>query len=261
MTGSQDISTSGDTLKGVNKAFEIVESLQELDGARVSELADHLDIPTSTTHIHLKTLHEAGYVTRDGEEYRLGLRFLEHGGYERRQLDIYRAAKQQINELAAQTNEAANLGVEEHGQRVLVYKSEVPDDAVYDNAATGERTNLHWTALGKSILAQYDEERVRDIVDRYGLPQATSETITDVDELLAECKRIRERGYAIEDEERRKGILAVGAPVFDSSSGDVVGSVCVSGPKTRMTDSGVRQEVLDAVQNSANVIELRYNHY
>lgn len=263
MPASGDDQSKSGTIQGVTKAFNIIGTLQELDGARVNELADHMGLPTSTAHVYLKTLREAGYVKKQGQAYRLSLRFLEHGGFERRQMDIYRAAKFRINELAEETNEAANLGVEEDGQRVLIYKSEAPDDAVYDNAATGERTNMHWTALGKSLLAHLDEARIHEIVDQHGLPRATDQTITTREELLAECERIRDRGYAIEDEERRKGILAVGAAVFDSETNDVVGSICVSGPKTRMIngDGEVRSDVVEAVQNTANVTELRYNHY
>ncbi|MFC6864036.1 IclR family transcriptional regulator [Halomicroarcula sp. GCM10025817] len=256
-----DQRTSTNTLQGVEKAFTVVTALQELDGAGVSELADYLEIPPSTAQVHLNTLHQAGYVLKDDGTYRLSLKFLKHGSYARRQLGLYRAAKRHIDELAEETGEAANLGVAQRGKRVLVYKSESPAKAVYDNAPTGEQTHLHWTALGKALLSVMPDERVDAIVDEHGLPRANEHTITDREALHEELHRTRERGYSVEDQDRRKGILAVGVPIVDDATGNVVGAVCVSGPRTRLWDDGVADDIVEAVQNAANVIELRYNHY
>jgi DNA-binding IclR family transcriptional regulator len=252
---------SRNTLGGVEKAFDVVAALQELDGAGVTEVADHLGLPPSTAQVHLNTLRETGYAVRDGTDYRLGLKFLNHGSHARRRLDLYHAAKSHIDDLAEETGEAANLGVEENGRRVLVYKSESPAEAVYDNAPTGELTHMHWTALGKALLSEMPRDRVEEIVAAHGLPRANEHTITDREELFAELEASRERGYSVEDQERRKGILAVGVPVVDERSGAVAGAVCVSGPRSRLLDDGVDDAVVQAVRNVANVVELRYNHY
>lgn len=247
------------TINAVENAFDIVEALQTLDGARLTELADHLDVPRSTAHIYLKTLEETEYVTREGDVYRVGLRFLEHGGYARRQSRLYRAAKEEVENLAERTGEAANLGVEEYGWRVLLYKARV-GGAVSDNATTGERTYLHQTALGKVLLAFLSPERRDEIVDEHGLPAATDRTITDPAELTEEMRLTHERGYSIEDEEHRVGILAVGVPIQDRETDRVVGAVCLTGPKTRLEER-LEDDLVDEVKSAANVVELRYNHH
>ena len=252
---------SENTLEGVEKTFEIIAAVQELDSVGVTELADHLDIPPSTTQIHLNTLRNGGYVIKQDGQYKIGLKFLEHGGYARRRIDLYRAAKSHVNDLAEETGEAANLGVEENGQRVLVYKSESPSDAIYDNAPTGERTHLHWTALGKALLSRMPDERIERIVDTHGLPAKTEHTITDRDSLFEEVEQIRQRGYSIEDQDRRNGILAIGVPIIEEGSGAVAGAICVSGPRSRFWDGGIDPDIVDAVENTANVVQLQYNHY
>lgn len=252
---------SENTLEGVEKSFEIIAAIQNLGSVGVTELADHLGIPASTTQIHLNTLRNGGYVIKDEGEYRLGLKFLEHGGYARRRIDLYRAAKSHINGLAEETGEAANLGVAENGRRVLIYKSESPSDAIYDNAPTGERTHLHWTALGKALLSGMPDERIERIVDRHGLPAKTEHTITEEDRLFEEIATIRRRGYSIEDQDRRKGILAVGVPIDEEGADGVAGAICVSGPRSRFWDDGIDPEIVDAVENTANVVQLQYNHY
>ncbi|WP_049987092.1 IclR family transcriptional regulator [Halobellus rufus] len=249
------------TLAGVEKTFDVIAAVQELGRVRVTELADHLDIPPSTAQVHLNTLRKCGYVIKDDGKYKIGLRFLEHGGYARRQLDLYRAAKTHINDLAEQTGEAANLGVEENGERVLIYKSESPNDAIYDNAPTGERTHLHWTALGKALLAELPDTRIETIVESHGLPAKTPHTITDREALFEEIEAIRKRGYSIEDQDRRKGILAIGVPIIEEQTDSVAGAICVSGPRSRFWDDGIDKSLLDAVKNTANIVELQYNHY
>ncbi|MBX0297053.1 IclR family transcriptional regulator [Haloarcula nitratireducens] len=253
--------TTENTLAAVEKAFNIITTIQKIGPVQVTELAEYLGIPDSTAQVHLNTLKTQGYVRKEGGKYDLSLKFLDHGGYVRRRQRVYRAAKQHINSLAEEVGEAANLGVEENGQRVLVYKSEVPEGAIYDNAPTGERTHLHWTALGKALLSELPSKRVHEIIDEYGLPSKTEHTITDREALIEELEVTRERGYSIEDEDRRKGITAIGVPIMGENSNKPVGAVCVSGPRSRLWNDGIEPELVEAVQNTVNVIELQYNYY
>lgn len=244
----------------VETSLEIVEALEEFGGAGVSRVASHLDLPTSTVHIHLKTLHELGYVIKDGTEYSVGLRFLERGGIQRKRRAIYEVARQEVDKLSRETGEVANLGVEEGGKRVLLYTAE-PEEGIFDNSPVGQFTHMHWTSLGKSMLAHQSDERIREIVDRHGLPRGTDNTITDFGELMEEVATIREQGYAVEDEERREGICSLGIPIMDESQQWAVASISVSGPKNRITPSRIQDELLEQVRETANVVELRKNHY
>lgn len=258
MPASQDTEHGGTTLSSVAKSFDIIECLAGVEDAGVAELASELDLAKSTLHAHLKTLEQTGYVVNEGGIYRLSLRFLQHGGAVRNRDRLFRTAKHEVDKLATQTGEVASLGVSENGLRVLLYKSEEPD-AIHDNAPVGEYTNMHWTALGKAILAHLPEARVRDIIERHGLPRANEHTITDEDELFEELEVVRQRGYSVEDQDRRQGVLTIGAPIMDRGVDEVIASVSVSGPKSRMDER--HDEVVDAVQSAANVIELRYSHY
>lgn len=244
----------------VVRAFTIVESLQELDGCGVSELAEHLDIPKSTAHVYLKTLHEIGYVEKGGDRYQLGLRFLERGGHIRKNIDIYQVARSHLDDLSRETGEVANLAIEENGWRVLLYTSE-PPEGVFDNSPVGQFTHMHWTALGKALLAYLPENRVEEIVAQHGLPKATDQTITDRDALFDALARIRDRGYSIEDEDRREGIKSIGVPVRDTDDNSVVAAISISGPKRRIGEESIDDALLETVQSTVNVIELKYQHY
>lgn len=250
---------TGQTLQGVGRAFKIIRFLSRSGQSTVTDVANQFDIPTSTAHIHLKTMYEAGYLHRSSDaSYRLSLRFLEHGAVVRRRFEIYGGAHQEVRSIANETGEVASLGVEEDGKRVLLYKSE-GGDAVYDDAVTGEFTHLHWVSLGKAILAYLPEDRVKEIVENHGLPGATEHTITDVDELHRELEQVREDGYAVEDEEHRENIRAVSVPI--RREGEPLGAISVSGPKSRFDDTRIEEDLVETLQDRANVIELRLKHY
>lgn len=240
--------------------FEIVEGLQDLDGAGVSELADHLDRPKSTVHIYLATLADMDYVIKGDDRYRLSLRFLELGGQTRKRMNIFEAARPQIDSLSLETGEVANFAIEEQGQRVLLYSSE-PLEGVFDNSPTGQYTHMHWTALGKALLSRLPHKRVEEIIEEHGLPRATDNTITDPDALFEELESIRERGYSVEDEERREGIKAIAVPLRHNAESDPVAAVSISGPKRRIGHESIDQSLLEALRDTVNVIELEYKHY
>lgn len=102
---------------------------------------------------------------------------------------------------------------------------------------------------------------IRNIVDRHGLPAATENTITDVDELVAEVDTIRSQGYSIEDEERVTGVKSVAVPVADDENKAGNSAISIAGPKHRFSDERIEDELLPELRNAANVIELQYKHY
>jgi DNA-binding IclR family transcriptional regulator len=248
---------SGKTIKAVERAFSIIQCLRESGGMTVSEVSEACDLPTSTAHLHLKTLTSIGYIVKNENEYRPGFRFLRDGIELRQQSHIYSISRDEVDSLATTTGEVANLGIEEDGQRVLLYQSE-GTEAVYDNTPAGEYTNMHWTALGKAILAHLSDNYAQEIIDMYGLPAQTAQTITDQDTLETELERIRTQKYAIENEERRDGIRSTAVPIV--VDGDVVGALSLTGPKNRFTDQRIEQELSSLLQESANIIEVKYEY-
>lgn len=253
---------SSRSIDSVETSIAIVEYLRDNGPARLSSIAGGVNRSNSTVHAHLQTLRDHDYVVREGERYTLGLAYLQVGGLRRQRLKVYRAGKREIDKLAEETQEASHLAVPQHGRRVILYKSEI-GDAVYDNTPTGEFTNMHWTATGKAILSHLPRNAVTEIIEAHGLPRATDQTITDPDELFDHLEIVRERGYAVEREERRTGVVAVAVPIFDTREDEVVAAVSVSGPRQRLltADEAVEQTILDTLRNRANVMELRYNHY
>jgi DNA-binding IclR family transcriptional regulator len=246
------------TVGATETTLRVLETLKGLDGAGVTEVADRLDLPKSTVHNHVSTLLKNEYVVKEGSTYRVGLQFLEFGEYIRNRMPIYEAARPEVEQLAEETGELANLLVEEHGKGVYLCRAK-GGQAVRLDTYAGMRVHLHCTALGKAILAHLPEERVREIVDTHGLPARTETTITDEGALMAELEGIRERGFAYDEGERLAGLRCVAAPIRNLE-GNALGAISVSGPTSRMKGDRFDEEIPEALTSAANVIELNLNY-
>lgn len=245
-------------VKSAKTTMAMVRQLQSMGGATLTELAREIDMPTSTVHNYLKTLEEEEYVVEEDSTYHVGLQFLEHGAHARDQQKLYRTAKPEIDKLADETGELGNLLVEEHGRGVYLHRVR-GDDAVRVQATVGTRVFLHSTGLGKVILAHMSEERKDTVLDRHGLPERTPQTITDRAELEERLEQIRERGYAIDDEERIKGLRCVAVPILDNDGG-IVGAASVAGPTNRLCGDRLEETLPEKLLEVGNVIELNYTH-
>lgn len=246
------------TVQATKTSIELLEALNELGGAGVTELADELNLPKSTVHNHLNTLCETEYIVREGDTYHVSLRFLELGEHSRNRLQIYETARPEVSDMAEQTGELANLAVEEYGRGVYLHLAEA-ERAVQLDTYAGMRVHLHCTALGKSILAHLPDERVEEILDTHGLPERTPNTITNRDELLDQLEEIRERGYAYDHQERLQGLRCVAAPITTPNTG-VVGALSLAGPTSRMKGDRFHEEIPQRLLDAVNVIELNMTY-
>lgn len=245
-------------VKAVRVTFEIINLVREWNGAGVSEIANHLDKPTSTVHDHLQTLVSEEYLVKENGQYRIGARFLELGEQARSRRKLYHLARPQVDKLAAKTGNHSNFMMEEHGRGIFLYKSK-GEDAVRLDTHAGMRVYLQTTALGKAILAHRSRNEVEAILDRHGLLAVTENTITDRDRLFTELEQIKERGYAIDDEERVQGMRCIAAPIT-TNEGRALGAVSVSGPKSRIQGKYLEDTLPNMVLQSSNVIEVNLTY-
>lgn len=241
-----------DILQTTDISLRLVELITELDGATLAELADEAELAKSTVHNHLKTLAKYGYVSREEDTYHVGLKLYHLGNYARKRNEVYGVAKAVIPELADETKLEADFTVEENGRVVSLYNESTYSDTP-SYLLDSRLFHVHSTASGKAILAEYPEHRVRDILDRWGLPAQTDHTITSANEFLDELERVRSRGYATNFEEAIEGMWAVSMPV-KTPLGEVCGSINVCGP-TYVHDESRERATVDAMTEKVDVFE------
>ncbi|WP_336361461.1 IclR family transcriptional regulator [Haladaptatus sp. ZSTT2] len=250
--------STGVPVKTTKKSFEVIDQLVALEKASLNELTETLDMPKGTLHGHLKTLCELGMVINDRGTYRPSMRFLNYGTRIRNNNKLFQAARSELNQLSQETGEHATLIIEEQGRGVIYYIVEGNHPTKLITRA-GIRTYLHTNACGKAILADMSRERVEQIIAEQGLPAQTNHTITDRERLFEELERVREQGYATNEDEALKGMKAVGASVQNTED-EVIGAVSVFGPARRIDNTRLTTELSQRIREAANVIEVNYNY-
>lgn len=251
-----------DGVKTTERSFEFVEHIQRRNGATLAELVSEFGLAKSTVYKHLSTLESLGYLAKEGERYHVGLKFHHHGEYARLRKRGYRLAGRTVRELAERTDEEADFVVENGGRTITVYESYHPQNSYRDDlfattsdlSHSGTYYHMHCTAGGKALLAVLSDERVDAIVDRWGLPARTGNTITDRATLREDLSRTRERGYAVADEEYVDGLCAVGVAV-SNPDGSPLGALAMSVPTYRRESEEFRTEAPQVVIDAARELE------
>lgn len=189
------------SVRAVERVCSILNLLQQsVDGVSLLDVAGTTDLPKSSAFRYLWTLEAHRYVERDPETglYRLGLGFL---GMESRQLEVLRErTRPWLEKLRDELVESVNLGILD-GDSVIYLDIVESRRGVRLAARRGDRDPIHSTALGKAIAAHFAESRVREILEHVGMPRRTDNTITDVDDYLAELAKVRRVGYAVDNGE------------------------------------------------------------
>lgn len=250
---------NGDAESGGRKttqtSLSIVDALAELGGGTLTEIADHTGLSPSTLHSHLITLENSEYVVRKEGEYKLGMRLFHLGEQARHRDERFELAKEKAYELANQMNEEVNFSIEEHGRAIVIF-DETPSPSK-EGYQVGRYFYMHGSASGKAMLAAYDQDRVREIIDRWGLPALTANTITDRQELFEELTRTKERGFAVNDQESLEGLQSV-AVVAKEPDGSVFGTLDVSGPPYRLPEY---EDIATRLKSLVNELEADLENY
>jgi DNA-binding IclR family transcriptional regulator len=244
----------GRTIKTANRLIDIFETLKEVKRASLTDLSNHLNMPTSTLHAYLSTLVKQGYLIKDENLYELSLEFFHYGSIVKRNNPLYVHSEKILEQLAKQTGEMGWLAVYENGRGIMLRKSR-GELAVQPYGEVGGKISLHDNAAGKAILSQFSDEKIRRIVDQYGLPARTENTITDFEELIDELEEVRNDRVAFNDCESIKRFRAVASPVETEEKR--AGAIVVAGPKNRMTGDKFWTEYPELISGAANALELK----
>lgn len=238
----------------VERALNILEAAaQRRDGFTNSEISRKLGIPKSSASYILRTLERRGYLRRDEESgrYRLGLKILSLGGDAQVNLDVADVALPFMRALEEKIHMTVHLAVLDQGEAVYIEKVEAPGFFKV-NTWVGRRMFLHSTSVGKCLLAWLPKHEVETVVKQQGLKKRTPKTITSMTRLLADLERVKDEGYAVDDEENSLGARCLGAPVFDVT-GNVVAALGASGTLTQVDEASMPR-LAEAVKETARRI-------
>lgn len=246
------MSDFGKTIAATGTSLEIVHFIKSQNGARLSEISRQLEISKSTAHSHLNTLRSYGYVTKEGEIYHLSLKFFHLGQYTRNRNKRYRLAAEKVQELAEKLNHSVDFDVEIDGRIMTLFHE--ADESAEVGLKAGDYLYVHTSSTGKAILAEHSDERIAEILDQWGMPAETSRTLTNRTALMDELRQVRERGYAVVDQEWLEGLRAVGVAIL-LPDGEPFGALSAGGPMYRLNDEAIENEVGPVLLQAAEELE------
>lgn len=243
------------------RAIAILRLLSTSDTAlTLTAISGALRIPKSSTFEILHTLVDEGMAEIADtalKTFRAGLGLLEVGLHALSQIDLPREARPLLRELNQSTGETAILAIEDKGFMVCLDRVE-GHSVLRTSVKLGARVPMHCTALGKAVLAAYPDAKTLEILKTRRLKRMTSNTIGNIRDLQQELKRIRERGFAIDNQENALNVSCVGAPIY-SDRGRVIAAVSVAAP-TSSVDSKRLHRFGALVQKTALGISRRLGY-
>ncbi len=225
--------------QSVEKTFQIIETMAtDKHPMRLQDISLQTGMPASTVLRLINTLVIAGYINQSSEtlKYSLSLKFLRIGNIASAQISIRDVVRPYLIELSKRCQEASCLAIEEHDSMEVVYIDVVegPDNMLRTMQRIGKRAPMHSTGVGKNMLLNYSPENISRLILKKGLPALTPYTIVTQEALVAELDKVRVQGFAMDNEECEIGARCIAAPIRDYT-GQVIASISISGPTSRMT--------------------------
>lgn len=220
----------------LGKALMVLEAiLDQPQSIGLPDLADRLKMPRQTLHRLLQQLHELGLIVKipGRDRFAIGSRLSKLALGALHSVNQGAPIRATLQKIVSEVGETCHLGVLAGRDYAYVERVEC-DRQPHIYLATGTQLPAYITSGGKAMLAFLDKKSRARTVETMSLRSYTRHTITDREALLAELDMIRERGYAIGDQEYAEGITGVGVPVFDPD-GRVLAGLGMHGPSQRIS--------------------------
>ena len=201
-------------------------------------LAAETGLHSSTAFRILSALAVNGFVTRDTNgKYQLGNKLLRLGSRVHAKTDLRQVARPIMEKLRDEIGESVNLTVRE-GDEVVYIDKATPNRMMHVQQLVGSRAPLHVTAVGKMMLALGGEEECHSYAERTNLPAYTRNTVNTPTKLNDEAVKLRQQGFAYDNEEAEIGVGCIGVLIYDAL-GSIVAGLSISAPIERRRDEWV----------------------
>lgn len=227
-------------VQSLSRALSLLNALSEHNqGLSLSAVAHEVGLPTSTAHRLLTTLQNERYVRFDADHsaWLVGVQAFKAGSAFLRSRDLVATSRPYMRRLMEQCGETVNLAVLDRGEVICLAQTET-HKMMRAIAKPGGRAEIFSSGVGKALLAFMPDSDAAQLLQGISFCQETENTLTNVDDLQRDLDAIKQRGYAIDDEENAIGLRCVAAVIFDENANPMAG-LSVSGPAARITDARI----------------------
>ena len=228
--------------------LEVIASKDQLFSLQA--LSEAIELPKPTLHRMLQQLEGAGLLQRegDGRHYSTGIR-LRHLAENLLLNDSHHGARHAVlRHLVEEIGESCNITALTGNEVVYLDRVETVAPLRF-YLHPGSRVPVHCSASGKVFLAQMTAAQRHRLLAHAPLERYTAKTVTNLNQLELEVKRVGRSGFALDNEEFLPSLLCAAVPVpRDGGRSNLC--VAVQAPITRLTASKARL-LLPALQRAA----------
>lgn len=218
------------------RAFALLERIAAaVEPPTLDELTRASGLPKPTVYRILALLARGGLAARDafGKRYLAGPRLAALSLAVQMRSPANGARHAILARLVEEIGETCNLTMLDGAE--VVYLDRVETSAnVRLHMKAGSRVPLHCTASGKLFLAHLPHAQLRPLLGPGPLKRYTDRTITAIEPLAKELRRIRAADIATDVGEYLVGSVCIAVPVRDAA-GRPCAAIAVHGPAPRMT--------------------------
>lgn len=234
-------------MRSVERILAIFESFTlTRSSLTLQEIADHIELPKSTTFRIVRSLEQAGYLVRlEDQKYCLSFRFTRLSGLVKGTLGVREISRPIMKELAEATNETVSIHTVSGRNRVCIDAIATSSSQLRSVIQPGEQVPLRGGSASKVLLAYMPKTEFSPILT--AVVRTTKRGKADV---LSELENIRRQGYAVSHGERLLGVSAISAPIKDVND-EVHYCLSVGGPTVRIqgSEKSFIKLVLEASKN------------
>jgi DNA-binding IclR family transcriptional regulator len=248
--------------KSLQKALRILLHLGQYGPEMgITDLASTMSLNKTTVYrlLHAMAKFELIEQNPENDRYRLGLKLHELGLKALESRTLLREAHRFLLEMSRRSHETVSLAVPTPGAIICLDRVNSPHTVITTRTEVGARFPAHCTAVGKAVLAYLSGEELDAILRNNGLPRFTPSTHTRVAGLQRNLRQIRERGYAIDNQELERGLSGVAAPVRTAQD-RVIAAVGIAGPTQRFRGQELREKIA-LVTQTAEKLSASLGHY
>lgn len=224
------------------RIFHTIECLAASGPMGLQELSTELELNKSTVHRILNSLICMDYVRQDPEtlKYSLSFKFCRISTQILSQNNMVDLARPYLKQLAEQSGEIVHLVQLDGMNAVYIDKVESAHNTVRLVSMIGKSIPLYCSGVGKAMLAEMPDEKIRHIWKQSDIRRLTDYTVTDFAQFAKLIEDIRRNGYAMDNEENELGVRCI-AVSLKSFSGKPSYAISISAPKDRMSDERIQE--------------------
>jgi IclR family pca regulon transcriptional regulator len=215
----------------------------------LAEVAKHTGLTRAATRRYLLTLVANGYADFDGKRFQLTSRVLRLGHAYISSVPLPQIAQPIVEDLGHRTDESIALSVLEGIESVTIASS-APRRIVGIFTRVGTHLPALSTATGRVLLAGKPDDSIKDMLRAASIARLTPKTKTSTNQIWDEIRRIRQSGYAVNDEEIEVGLRVIAVPVREGG-GNIIAAMCVSTYSSRYEVVQLTEKFLQPLLNAS----------